>query len=40
VPMCVMCVTETRSREPRIRFAHELIDARNDYRARRRTIAA
>ena len=40
VPMCVACLAETDLRSGPIRRAHELIDARNDYRTRRRRIAA
>ena len=40
VPMCVECLTETNVRSRPIRLAHELIDARNDYRTLRRGIAA
>ena len=39
VPMCLECLTETTLRSRQIRFAHELIDARNDFRARHRVIA-
>jgi hypothetical protein len=40
VPMCVECLTETNVRSRPIRLAHELIDARNDYRTQRRGVAA
>ena len=40
VPMCVVCLAETSLRAQPIRLAHELIDARNGYRARRRQVAA
>ena len=33
VPMCAGCASRARQREQPIHFAHELIDARNDYRA-------
>ncbi len=40
VPMCVVCLTETKVASRPMRFAHELIDARNGFRARHRVIAA
>ena len=36
VPICDLCLTQTKVRSQPIRLAHELIDARNDYRARHR----
>lgn len=38
VPMCVVCLTETDLRSRPVRFAHELIDARNAYRTRGQRI--
>jgi len=40
VPMCSACLAETKLRAQPIRLAHELIDARNDYRTQRRRMAA
>jgi hypothetical protein len=40
VPMCVGCLTETSRRAQPIRLAHELIDARNEYRRSHSRVAA
>jgi hypothetical protein len=40
VPMCVRCLDESNLRSGETRHAHELIDARNNYRARCRLVAA